>query len=509
MCDSIKSRRRRLRPSGWKLRAAGGALAGLTAGGLVQVRAQGFFNPFGATLPAGMPAFAGEGGAGDNFQITRGVPYNPAVGGGGGHPDYNFKLGSVTGTLGASLAANFNDNYNQVPDGSGLKQEYDLTLNPMLGLAFRWPINHDNTLNFDVGVGYSFSVNHPQFDRLTISPSSSWNYQFRAGEVRFTVFDRLGTSGTSGASGQFTGTGSASAVQFNRLSNSTGLSAAWQPTQHTTISAGYSVDLDYGISDSFAFSDHVTQSLSLAMFQRLNAHWTLGVSGSVYMNDYLQGIQNNSTGYGAGPTMTWQPSRFLNFSASVRYNVANAQHTGIISDTGGSGGLGYDFSVQHTVNRRFNHGVSFSSGFELGVGANFNQTFTIAYRAGWNLTQRIALSATVNRQSLTQSGASYLFTALPAGDLFVPAGVVGPPGILAPPGVFQPLPAGSLLFGQLIAIPQQAESADIYNFTLGTSFALTRKLSTSVGYGHILKASNLPLHDYNQNTVSVSLSYRF
>jgi hypothetical protein len=496
--------------SNWNLRVAGGALVGLTAGGLVQAHAQGFFNPFGSPL-AGAPAYGGaegQAGAGDNFQITRGMPYNP-TGGGATQHDYNFKLGSITASLSAGLSANYIDNYNQVPEGGGVKPEDELAFNPTLGIAFQWPINRDNTLHFDVGVGYSISVNHPEFNRLTISPTSSWDYQFKLGDVRMTVFDRLGSSGASGQRSDITGTGSASAVQFNRFSNAAGISAAWQPTLRSTFSVGYSMDLDYGLGDSFSSANHITHSLNTAFFQRLNAHWTAGVSGSAFINEYLQGIQNNSTGYGAGPTVTWQPSRFINFSGSVRYNVSKVQRTGTISDTNGSSGAGYDFSVQHTINRRLSHGFSVGSGIDLGVGVNFNQTFTIAYRASWQMTERLTLAFSANRQSFTQSGDGSQFLSLPPGGFFIANGPQGIPGIITPPNFFQPLPVGSRQFGNLIAIPQLAESAETYNFTLGTSFAVTRKLTASVGYGHILKLSNLPSHDYNQNSYNLSLSYRF
>ena len=506
--------RRDVRLSGWEVRAKGGALAGLAAAGLVSARAQSFFNPFQAPLPGipetGVDAGAGLG-AGDDFQITRGVPYNPT--GGGRQHDYNFKFGPVSADLSASLSAYYSDNINLVASGSGLKQEGDLTLYPSVGVAFQWPVNRDTMLRFDVGVGYYLSINHPEFNHLglNLTPGSSWSYQFPVGDVRVTLFDRLATTGSSGNGTQrsdLSGTGSSSSVQFNRFSNSSGISAAWQPTRRTTFSVGYTLDFDYGLNDSFAFSDHLTHSLSAAMFQRLNARWTAGISASAFLNEYLQGIQNNSTGYGVGPLVTWRPSRFLNFSGSVRYNVAQIQSTGAIADRNGSGGVGYDFSVQHIINRRISHSLSVSSGIELGVGANFNQAFTISYRASWQLTQRLALSISANRQSFTQSGAGYDFYIAPAGSKPDPA---DPLVVILPDGTKKPLPAGSLHYPGTTEylLYRPAEEAETYNFTAGTAFALTRKLSASVGYAHTLKVSKLAFHDYDQNTYSLSLNYRF
>ena len=120
------------RASGWKLRAAGGALAGLAAGSLGQLRAQSFFNPYAAPLPAyGSTLNSGEG-AGDNFLINRGVPYSP-VGAAPMH-DYNMKFGPVTASVGGSVSTSYYDNYNLVPEGSGLKQEDELSINPSLAI---------------------------------------------------------------------------------------------------------------------------------------------------------------------------------------------------------------------------------------------------------------------------------------------------------------------------------------------------------------------------------------
>jgi hypothetical protein len=493
--------------SGWKLRATGGALAGLAAGGLFQVRAQSFFNPYATPLPAyGSTLSSGEG-AGDNFLINRGVPYSPT-----GTPamhDYNMKFGPVTASLGGGLSTSYYDNYNLVPEGSGLKQEDELSITPTLSLAFQWPIARDSTLHFDVGFGYAVFLNHPDQDRFTISPASAWDYQFKVGDVRFTLVDHISSSGESSSQRtDLTGTGSASAVQFRRLSNTIGLTAAWQPTRLYTVSGSYALDFDHGLGDSFGLADHLTHTLSTAVFRRLNTHWTVGLSASAFRNEYLEGIQNNSMGYGAGPTVSWQPSAFLNFSGSVRYNTAKSESTGTIGDRNGSSGAGYDFTVQHVINRHLNHGLSLSSGIDLGVGVNFNDTVTLSYRLGWQISKAMTLNFNASRAVTTQSGAGYdFFKIVPVRDPVTGniVGFVTPDGqpISPSPGALIDLSSGLLLQ------PRPKEETEAYSFGLGTGFQLTRRLSASVNYIHTLRLSNLPLHDYNQNTYTLSLGYRF
>lgn len=511
----------RLPSPAWKLRVTGGVLASLAAGRLGPARAQSFFNPYTAPLPtaASLGAEAAEGGAGDNFQIGRGMPYNPRRG--AAPHNYNLKLGPVTGALSSSLAVSYTDNFNLVATANVTKPEGELTVNPSLGIAFQWPVTRSTTLQVDVGVGYVLYLNHPEFNRpsISVSPNSAFEYQFQVGDIRFTAFDRIGTSAQSSQFGQRTdlsGTGSSAAVQFQRISNTIGLSAAWQPTRYTTFSTSYGLDFDHGLGgDNFALSDRLTHTVSGAWHERLDRHWTAGLSASVFSNEYLKGIQNDSTGYGAGPVVTWQPSPFLNFSGSVRYNVGNARPTGMIRDTHGSSGIGYDFSVNHVVNRRFSHGVTFSSGLDLGLGVNFNQSEAIGYRGSWQVSQSISLAFSANYGTTSQGGPGYDFYTPPPGSRTAPN---NPFALAVPKGSsfpFPPFPSGTLALpssnssGFSYLIPRPAESSEAYNFTLGTSFRLTRNLSASISYAHSIRLSALALRDFHQNTYSLSLGYRF
>ena len=103
-------RRGRPRPDRWGPRAAGGALAGLLAGGLVSARAQSFFNPYASPLPQlpGLPTDA-QRLPGDDFLINRGLPYNSGT---AQARDYNFKLGPAKGSVYASMGMTYTDNLN-------------------------------------------------------------------------------------------------------------------------------------------------------------------------------------------------------------------------------------------------------------------------------------------------------------------------------------------------------------------------------------------------------------
>jgi hypothetical protein len=357
----------------------------------------------------------------------------------------------------------------------------------------------------DFGVGYLFNMNHSELNRftLTVSPDSSLDYRFIIGEVKFSLYDRLGTTGGYGTlpRNDLTGDGSTASVDFQRLFNSAGLSAAWAATQKTTVSAGYDYNIDRGISDSFGQFDHDTHTLNAALFNRVSVRWTVGVAGSVYINQFSQNFQNGSRGYGAGPTLQWQPTRYLNFSGSVRYQISDSDRGAANGDTSGFAGITYNASVAHTINRHLSHGLSVGRNADLGLGSNFNDTFTVGYHLGWSFYKNLGLNFGASYNSIAQSGAGYDF-------VLVPAGTVIPAGTVLADGTVLKMP---VVFGRDVVLPlrRQGETSDTIQLTVGTGFEISRHMSAGISYGHYFRTSNLAGHDYHQNTVTLTLSYRF
>lgn len=482
---------------------AAGAVSCLLSAGLPATLGQGFFNPYQSPLgqiPT-IPADA-HGLPGDNFLIGRGMPYKS---GPGAAQDYNFKVGPVKGSVYGTTTSSYTDNINLSDGAGGREAEGELTSNPSLNVGLHWELSEYNTLRMDFGIGYVFYMNHPELNRvsLDLKPNSTFDYRFIIGDVRFAVYDRISTSGGSGFAprNDITGDGSIGSVDFQRLSNSAGLSAAWAATRSTTVTSGYDYTIDRGLGDSFALADHDTHSLSAALFEKLDPRWTVGLSGSVYQNTYSEGFQSGSHGYGTGPVLNFQPTRNINLSASVRYQVSYSDRTGANGDTSGFAGVTYNLAATHTINRHLRHGVGLGRNSDLGIGANFNDTFSVAYNLGWTFAKALGLNFGVNYSSSTQSGPGFDFVTVPAGT-FLPAGTL--------------LADGSVLIGPVILVrdivlpvKRQGESSDTLSFSIGTGMPITRKLSATLGYSHYFRLSDLAGHGYHQNTVTLALNYRF
>ena len=495
---------------GWWIAAP----AWVLSGGIFAAVGQGFFNPFseaGATVPfpvappgavSDLPT--GDTLAGDNFLIQQGLPFNPMGGGGGRH--YRLRLGRATGSLSAGLSTSYLDNVNLTSGGQNSGGGEDITMTASLGVGFNMKLNRDNNLQFILGIGYSHSFSRNNQDQISIGPSSQWDYRMKLGPVRLTFYDQISTPGSLTPGPQVSGTGSAAAVNFHRLGNAIGVSAAVQRGRGTTFSGGYTLSTDIGLGDMYSEQNHLTHSLNMAVFQRLNRQWTLGVSGSVYLNHYFAKFQNDSQGYGMGPILTWQPTHRINVSASARYSVANSLQTGKVADNNGFAGLTYDLAVQQSISKRMSHGLNGGSHVDLGLGSNFAKTLNASYNFSWAFSSKMSLSFVSSYTSSAQTGFGYDFVAIPPGGLFVP----GSPPILFTSTGASALPYGTLLTpGGLLAQPRTSESYQFLSLSPAISTRVSDHISASLSYSRRIRMSNLAGHDYAQNAVSLALSYAF
>jgi hypothetical protein len=478
-------------------------------------RAQSFFDPFsdaGAATP--FPAFptngfnelpGTDGNAGDNFLIQQGMPYNPVVAR-GGLRRYRMKFGRATGNIGTGVSMTYTDNGNLVGAGSGASAQGDFAVATSLSIGLSMPLDRENSLQLNVGLGYAHHFNRNIPDQITISPASAWDYQTTLGPVRLTIYDRIATPGSAGPSPQISGTGSLTAVNFHRFNNDAGFSAALPQGKSTTLSMGYSLNTDVGMGDAFSQQDHLTHSVTLAVFERLNRRWTVGFSSSAYLNQFFQRFQNDSKGYGLGPTLTWQPNRRFNVSASTRYSVGYSQATGVVADTHGFAGVTYDLSIENYLSRQISHGISGGSHVDLGIGSNFAETLGANYHLSWRVTNKIPLTLMALYTDTAQTGIGYDFRPIPDRALFVSGAT---PQLLTANGLI-PLPTGTLLTPSgLLAEPRAAERSRMVNLSWSTSYQFTDNLSAGMSYSHGIRLSNLTGHGYSVNTVTLSLSYQF
>lgn len=430
---------------------------------------------------------------------------------------YNIKMGPVLAWFRAGMIFRYQSNFNLVSsDNNNAAPEGNFTLGPAISGSLRYDISEKARLVLSTGLSYQWSLNNNQ-DQLVISPSSALDYQFSIGEVSLSVFNNSATASTATTDPTISGTGDSSLMNFNRLSNSTGMGAGWQPYRDTTVAGGYSFQINRGLgNDNFNQLNRNTHNFNLGLQQALSPVWTVGLSSQGNMINYLpipiqtsanapttqQRVQNDSHGWGVGPTATWRATQFIVVNALVNYTVQTyEQDSQVAPDTTDFSGVTFNLSLDHTINQYLAQTISGGRSVNPGNGSNFTEITTMAYRLQWQIMPVLALTGTFRFNQFDQSGGGFAY--LP----YVP-------GAPLPPN-FAYITDDNILVVK-VANGQQGQQ---YIFTLGTGYDLTEKLSLGINYSLAIRdttnqtigtgSDEIVFGSYLTQSIVLSLAYKF
>ena len=458
-------------------------------------------NPFTEPVAPQPPPAPEAMRAGDDFRAAERVPYRPA---GFDEGNYNLKLGPVLATFGASVSFAYNSNALQSSAGG---DNYDFSINPSLNTNLRWQITDNARLGLNFGIGYRFNLVQEDLNSLTISPNTSIDYAFSVGDVLFTVFNRISSANDASRRADIIGTGNALSVRFNRINNSSGLSTEWAPYTDLSVSADYTFSLERGFDDSYSMLNGQSQTVSTALFYRLHPDLTVGISASASLNDYASNFQNSSKSYGVGPTATWRVSEAISVNASVRYTMINSERDGQIQDSSDFSGISGSLSVRHQLTQFVSHSLSLGRSVNGSLGSNFQVSMEAGYQLSWRITDFLPINFSASVDQAEQSGGLAIFAAPPGSIYFPPDPANGIPGILVTP--IDTFSGVVLTPGGLFGVPVPGQTTLSYRFGVSTSYQITQKLGSSLGWNYTIRDSDFVLGDYDAHTVTLTLNYAF
>lgn len=425
---------------------------------------------------------------------------------------YNIKLGPVLAWFRAGMMFRYQSNFNLVSsDNPTAAPEGNFTIGPAISGSLRYDISEKARIVLSTGLSYQWSLNNNQ-DQLVISPSSALDYQFSIGEVNFSVFNNTASASTATTDPTISGTGDSSLMNFNRVSNGTGMGAGWQPYRDTTVSGAYAFLINRGLgNDNFNQFNRNTQTFNLAVQQALSPVWTVGLSSQGNIINYLpisiqtstnapatqQRVQNDSHGWGVGPTATWRATQFIVVNALVNYTVQTYEQDSVVQDSTDFSGVTFNVSMDHTINPYLSQTISGGRSVNPGNGSNFTEITTMGYRLQWQIMPVLALTGTFRFNQFDQSGGGFAYFP------YVP-------GAPLPPN-FAYITDDDIVVVK-VADGQQGQQ---YVFTLGTGYDLTEKLSLGVNYSVAIRDTtnqsidNVIFGSYLTQSVVVSLAYKF
>lgn len=244
----------------------------------------------------------------------------------------NIKLGSVNIGLGFTGALEFNDNITRAsgivlplaerPTGTAYipGQRYsDLIGTAYLNIDANFAISQRSRLTLTTSIGVDHYFNHPELspqgsgNDLRILPGSSLAYDFRIGNVVFTLYDRI--SVRPGSNDNFNLDNNS---MFGAWENNAGLAMNW------AINSKLNLSLNISRTDSQSLEEDINgqydrniTSISASLAWTPTGTWTVGLESSYSWTKYTEDYNNNGTSSTLGVFVILPISHHTNIRAAA------------------------------------------------------------------------------------------------------------------------------------------------------------------------------------------------
>lgn len=376
---------------------------------------------------------------------------------------YNLTVGPLNARLYGAVEFEYNDNINLGDRGN---RHSDFSITPTAGVGISWiPSSGRQSVELNVGVGYRWYLNHSELNSVIITPSTSAQYNFGVGPVKFNVHDQMSIAIDPIAQGQISSAsvGRTSLLNYRRINNTLGIRGDWRASSLIAVGAGYDYKIDRSLTDQFKALDHDEHTFSAGVYSDPTPRLRVGLAGTYTIINYTQNLKNSGTVWTLGPNARFQVTTNLVLLGAVGYTAStfDAPTANSSLDTSNFRSVSYEAGIRHHFLRDWKHELMVTRGASLGIESNFADYTTVRYE--------------------------------------VEGRIVGPLSLL-----------GQLRWEDFKVSGQGGEHANRYLLYAGLRYhRVSQPWSAGLGYSYVLKESNVPGQDYYQNRVTLDLSYQF
>ncbi len=374
---------------------------------------------------------------------------------------YNLKVGPVKMLFNAGIGAEYNTNVNV----SNENPEPDLILTPRIGMGVYWPMTKLNKLRCNVQVGYQYYLNNPDLNQQTLIVDPGTEFMFNlflnVPNIRITFFDR--PSITVNPVDDPTVSNTTNYAIFN---NTAGIDLLWD-LNDVQIGLGYNNFIQYAINQDFDYTNRVSNQAYGNVSFLVLPYLRLGLEGSATGTIYTAGdapgssALNNSIGYTLGLFASGQLSRYVEWKAGVGWQLTDFNESNNPLNTGNYSDPYYYLSIDHALNRYFNHRIITGLEATPSTESNYMQLFYIRYSFNWLLLNDWSLGGTAFFENGNES-----------------------------PG-------------------PNSENFNRVGATVGLNYQLTKHWMLNVYYGVLAKGSSVVADSYGQQRLGLNVNYAF
>jgi hypothetical protein len=373
----------------------------------------------------------------------------------------NMRVGPVTVRVIGGVTTQYNDNINF----SEFNALSDFIISPNVSMNLLWPVTEYNTLTFDVGFAYDKYISHPEADtnNIVLAPDSALNFRMEVGKyVTLTFFDRFSYQQTPLDDPTISNT-----LDYGRFQNQLGYNLVWNVNKILDYENGYYWGKWISTGDEFTYLDYDSHNFINNLRFHVNPALEAGIKSTVSITDYDEEFQNDNAVLRIGPFVRAKVSENTEIGAEVTYvmglfDAAN-NNPGLSNfDNEDSSNVNASLDITNRLNQHMTQRLD--AGYEtiLGTSTNFYDLAYVRYTYSWQVLSPLTLNIT----SFYEYGQE----------------------------------SGNTIF-----------SENFHRYGAGCSFAyrLTKSITSSLGYNFIAKDSDFYGNDYQQNSVTLDLQYRF
>jgi hypothetical protein len=390
----------------------------------------------------------------------------------------NFRIGEVLMRVDARMTTQFLDNVDLSKTAKA-----DVVVTPEIGINATWAVTKLNTLRFRAGVGYAYYFNSPNLNRqlITLSPDSALSFDVYAGDVRVNFHDQFSLQQEAYSQGTLSGV-----AQIERFTNTAGVSVLWDTNDvvwnmgydhFTFLTLGGATSSSGSTASTLSRLDHSTDQLSGSVAVKMSSVLIGGLEATAAYSDYPEQPDSNFTSLSVGPYFELQLTRYTHvfMSGGYRGYFSGANAVGSVSvdsstaaqpSQGDPAGFYVNLSLVHRLNRYYSDRLDIGHSDEVeGLSGHVQSNF-VRYNGSWRVNPRLSLGI----------------------GLFVEDVHVL---------------SGSALGGSV--------ASDYVRFggSLSTGYQLTEHVDLGLSYQFLNKDATNSAESYTQNSVTISLGYRF
>ena len=420
----------------------------------------------------------------------------------------NLQYGPLSLGFGMSNVFEYDDNVTRAhtnPSGAAIESLY-------FNVSANYQVTETSALQMSTAIGFDHYFEHADVQPygknfvLNVLPGSSISFDGKIGDAYVVIYDRISVRPATPTNFALNTTN-----VFGIFQNDAGLAVEYPINPETNLSVNFMRSDSVALEKAFDVFDRSVDSLHASLAWNPEGVWTAGLEGGASWIDYPHGFNHNGTTESAGVFYTTP----LGQATSVRV-AGGVQEFAFDKPTGPTYRVDnynlttpyYNVTVSNRLSSRVSQALNFGYEAALNVTSNYTTANYVSYGLGIIAWEGSRLSISGYYENARESGGIPGNVATPNGtekqnleqyglDLYLSHQLTS--RVRLGLGYHCGTANSSLVNG----------GYDQQSFSFDLNYAISRKLSASLGYRYFITDADLALLSFNQNRFILAMNYNF